>query len=169
MSRSKIALVLLALVAVLTATWIPREAHAKGNTVLGLHVFGPAQNESTSPTEFVYTVPVYDIATGTELGTLHDEITCSTTSVPCLVFDVATTLKLRDGTVLENHAPWSGVPDPQHPGFLLVGTRPDSANARGTAGPYAGRKALWIGSGSVDIRSFPATLGYDIYSIVTVD
>jgi len=161
--------VLLVLLAPVAASWMPRPADARGNTVLGLHVLGPAKNESTQLGEFVYTVSVYDITSGEALGTLHDEITCSTTAVPCLVFEVKTTLKLRNGGELHNDAPWSGVPDPQHPGFLLVGTRPDGANARGTAGPYAGRNAYWVGSGSVDIRSFPGSFGYDIYSIVTID
>ncbi|MGH7417022.1 MAG: hypothetical protein ACREKB_04510, partial [Candidatus Rokuibacteriota bacterium] len=68
-----------------------------------------------------------------------------------------------------NHAQWSGVPDPQRPGFLLVGTRPATPTAHGTTGSYAGRAARWAGSGTVDVRNFPGRFGYDIFSIVTLD
>jgi hypothetical protein len=140
-----------------------------GTEVIALHVAGTAQSEPTAPGWLAYTVDVFNITTGELLGTLHDEITCSSTAPPpCLVFDVVTTLRLWGGEIM-NHAQWSGVPDPQRPGFLLVGSRPQVKTARGTAGDYAHRAAHWAGSGTGDVRNFPAELGYDIFSVVTVD
>jgi hypothetical protein len=137
--------------------------------VIALHVSGMADQEPAGPGRVAYTVDVFSITTGERLGTLHDELTCSTTAPPpCLVFDVVTTLRLADGEIV-NHSQWSGVPDPQRPGFMLVGSRPDTAAAQGTAGIYQGRTARWNGSGTVDVRSFPARLGYDIFSIVTFE
>lgn len=146
----------------------PVGAQAPGE-VLPLHVSGVASSESTDAGHVAYTVDVFSITTGERLGTLHDEITCSSSAPPpCLVFDVVTTLRLAGGEIV-NHAQWSGVPDPQRPGFLLVGTRSDAPTAKGTAGTYAGRSARWAGSGTVDTRSFPSRFGYDIFSIVTLE
>ena len=136
--------------------------------MIALHVSGMADGEPTEPGRVAYTVNVYNITTGEQLGTLHDTITCSSTPPPCLVFDVVTTLRLRGGEIM-NHAQWSAAPDPQRPGFLLVGSRPPDKTATGTEGDYASRAAYWAGSGTVDMRNFPAQLGYDIFSVVTVD
>jgi hypothetical protein len=135
--------------------------------VIAMHVSGMSDGEPTEPGKVAYTVDVYDIKTGERLGDLHDEITCSSSAPPpCVVFDVVTTLRVAGGEIV-NHAQWTGVPDPQHPGFLLVGSRPGTKTAKGTAGAYAGRAVSWNGSGSVDMRNFPAQLGYDIFSVVT--
>ncbi len=140
-----------------------------GTEVIAMHVSGMADSEPTEPGRVAYTVDVFDIRTGERLGALHDEITCSSTAPPpCLVFDVVTTLRVAGGEIV-NHAQWSGVPDPQHSGFLLVGSRPDQKTAKGTAGGYAGRTVSWAGSGTADVRNFPARLGYDIFSRVTID
>jgi hypothetical protein len=157
------------LVAVVAGSSV-RPVGAQGGTeVIALHVAGTADSEPTAPGQLAYTVDVFNIATGERLGRLHDEITCSSTAPPpCLVFDVVTTLRLRGGEIV-NHAQWSGVPDPQRPGFLLVGSRPQVKTANGTEGDYARRAAHWAGSGTVDVRNFPAQLGYDIFSVVTVD
>jgi hypothetical protein len=155
-------------VAVLVGPALAVDAGGSPTEVLPLHVFGTARGEPAPPGRVAYTVDVFSITTGERLGTLHDEITCSTSAPPpCLVFDVATTVTLPGG-VIQNHAQWSGVPDPQRPGFLLVGTRPGKAVAQGTGGAYAGRSAEWDGSGTVDTRKFPSELGYDIFSIVTL-
>ena len=144
------------------------EAPAAGE-VIALHVSGMANSEPTVPGHLAYTVDVFDIKTGERLGSLHDEITCSsTTPPPCAVFDVVTTLRVAGGEIV-NHAQWSGVPDPQHHGFLLVGSRPGAKTAKGSGGGYAGRTVKWEGSGSADVRNFPAQLGYDIFSVVTID
>jgi hypothetical protein len=150
------------------ATVLPIGAQAQaGSDVIAMHVSGVSDSEPTEPGFVAYTVDVFDIRTGARLGALHDEITCSsTTPPPCLVFDVVTTLRVSGGEIV-NHAQWSGVPDPQHPGFLLVGSRPGAKTAKGTGGGYAGRAVNWEGSGSVDMRNFPAQLGYDIFSVVT--
>ncbi len=140
-----------------------------GSDVIALHVSGGAASEPTDAGKVAYTVDVFDIKTGARLGSLHDEITCSsTTPPPCAVFDVVTTLRVAGGEIV-NHAQWSGVPDPQHHGFLLVGSRPGAKTAKGTGGGFAGRAVSWNGSGSVDMRNFPAQLGYDIFSVVTPD
>jgi hypothetical protein len=166
--KSGVAAVVVAVVVVAGGSVLPVGAEG-GTEVIAMHVSGTADSEPTEPGKVAYTVDVYDITSEARLGSLHDEITCSSSAPPpCLVFDVVTTLRVAGGEIV-NHAQWSGVPDPQHPGFLLVGSRPGVKTAKGTAGGYAGRAAAWAGSGSVDMRSFPARLGYDIFSRVTVD
>ncbi|MGH9036628.1 MAG: hypothetical protein ACRD0O_12775 [Acidimicrobiia bacterium] len=157
------------LVVVLTGSAVLPVGAQGGTEVIAIHVFGTADSEPTAPGAVAYTVDVFDIKSGEQIGRLHDEITCSsTTPPPCLVFDVVTTMRLTGGGEIVNHAQWSGVPDPQHPGHLLVGSRPGTRTAKGTAGDYAGRVVQWEGSGMADMRSFPARLGYDIFSVVTV-
>ena len=166
--RPGLCVLALVLVAVAGSPALPVEA--QGNPeVIALHVRGTADSEPTAPGRLAYTVDVFSVTTEERLGTLHDEIMCSTTAPPpCLVFDVVTTLRLAGGELV-NHAQWSGVPDPQRHGFLLVGTRPEAKTAEGRTGAYAGRAARWAGSGTVDVREFPARFGYDIFSIVTLD
>ncbi len=165
--RSGLCVLALMLVTVAGSSALPVEAQDNPE-VIALHVRGMADSEPTAPGRVAYTVNVFSVTTGERLGSLHDELTCSTTAPPpCLVFDVVTTLRLADGEIV-NHAQWSGVPDPQRPGFLLVGTRPDAKTAEGMTGVYAGRAARWAGSGTVDVRRFPARFGYDIFSIVTL-
>ena len=154
-------------VVVLAGSTVPPVGAEDGTEVIAMHVSGVANSEPTEAGKVAYTVDVFDIVTGARLGNLHDEITCSSSAPPpCVVFDVVTTLRVSGGEIV-NHAQWSGVPDPQHPGFLLVGSRPGTRTAKGTAGSYAGRPVAWNGSGSVDMTSFPARLGYDIFSVVT--
>ncbi|MDQ3946277.1 MAG: hypothetical protein M3357_14210, partial [Actinomycetota bacterium] len=129
----KSAVVAGAVVVVVLAGFSVLPVGAQGGTeVIAMHVAGTAASEPTEPGRVAYTVGVFNITTGEQLGTLHDEIACSSTAPPpCLVFDVVTTLRLRGGEIV-NHAQWSGVPDPQRPGFLLVGSRPQAKTANGT-------------------------------------
>jgi hypothetical protein len=169
MLAMKSAVVAALVVVVLAGSAVLPVGAQSGTEVIAMHVAGMAQSEPTEPGRVAYTVNVFNITTGERLGTLHDEITCSSTAPPpCLVFDVVTTLRLRGGEIT-NRAQWSGVPDPQRPGFLLVGSRPGAKTASGTAGDYDNRAAHWAGSGTVDVRRFPAQFGYDIFSVVTVD
>ncbi|MGH9040015.1 MAG: hypothetical protein ACRDZ3_07280 [Acidimicrobiia bacterium] len=148
---------------------LPVGAQGGGAEVIAMHVSGVANSEPTEAGKVAYTVDVFDIKSGERLGELHDEITCSSSAPPpCVVFDVVTTLRVAGGEIV-NHAQWSGLPDPQHPGFLLVGSRPGTKTAQGTGGGYAGRTVAWAGSGTVDVGNFPAQLGYDIFSRVTID
>jgi hypothetical protein len=165
--KSAVAAAVVGVVGLVWAT-VPPVGAQDGTEVIAMHVSGTADSEPTDAGKVAYTVDVFDIVTGTRLGTLHDEITCSSSAPPpCVVFDVVTTLRVAGGEIV-NHAQWSGVPDPQHPGVLLVGSRPGTRTAKGTAGGYAGRPVAWNGSGSVDMTSFPARLGYDIFSVATL-
>lgn len=167
MIKPAVAAAVVAVVVLAGASVLPVGAEG-GPEVIAMHVSGVADSEPTAPGRVAYTVDVFDITSGERLGALHDEITCSSTAPPpCVVFDVVTTLRVAGGETI-NHAQWSGVPDPQHPGFLLVGSRPEGKTAKGTAGGYAGRTASWAGSGTVDVRRFPARFGYDIFSVVTI-
>ncbi|MGH8991878.1 MAG: hypothetical protein ACRDYV_15285 [Acidimicrobiia bacterium] len=164
-----VAVAAMASVVILTGAAVPPVGAAGDARVITLHVSGVADSEPTDAGKVAYTVDVFDFKTEERLGELHDEITCSSsTPPPCLVFDVVTTLRVAGGEIV-NHAQWSGVPDPQRPGWLLVGSRPGTKTAKGTGGDYAGAAVAWAGSGTVDMTNFPAQLGYDIFSRVTVD
>jgi hypothetical protein len=141
------------------------DAAEAGAVHLALNPRGVARNASTDPTHFVYTVNVYSLTDGARAGTLTDDITCSTASVPCLVFDILSTFRLRDGDIT-SHAQWSGMPDPQRPGFLLAATRSSRTTISTATGRFAGRTGWVNGWGSVDARGFPAELTYDMFPVI---
>jgi hypothetical protein len=127
---------------------------------------GSGINQSTDPTKQVYTADLFSLTTGKVIGTFTDVITCSTASVPpCAAFDVETTYRLPGGDIV-NRGNWSGVPDPQRPGFLVIGTRPKTDTIVSTSGRFAGRTGRVNGWGSVDARNFPTQLGYDVFTVI---
>ena len=141
---------------------------ARGTTeVIALHVSGMADGEPTEPGRVAYTVNVYNITTGEQLGTLHDTITCSSTPPPCLVFDVVTTLRLRGGEIM-NHASRGGARSAA--ARVPAGREPPAGQDRHGDGGRLRQPGGVLGRiGHGEIRNFPAQLGYDIFSVVTVD
>jgi hypothetical protein len=127
---------------------------------------GVAHNESTDPTHLVFTVDMFSLPGGERVGTLTDVITCSAARPPpCLVFDIVTTYRLPGGDIV-SHGYWTGVPDPQRPGFLLAGTRAATDTIVSGTGRFAGAKGRVNGWGSVDARKLPHELGYDMFTVI---
>lgn len=127
---------------------------------------GVAHNESSDPAHLVFTVDMFSLPGGERVGTLTDVITCSAAGPPpCLVFDIVTTYRIPGGEIV-NHGYWTGVPDPQRPGFLLAGTRPATDTIVSGTGRYAGAKGRANGWGSVDARKLPAEMGYDMFTVI---
>ena len=128
---------------------------------VAVHPSGTGDNESNDPSRVVYTAELLSLTTGERIGTFNDVITCSTTAPPpCLVFDVVTTYRLPGGDIV-NRGQWSGVPDPQRPGFLLIGTRPATDSIVGATGRFSGRTGRVLISGSIDMRKFPVEAPYE--------
>lgn len=119
---------------------------------------GSAPNDSTEPGRTTFTLPLFDLATGEEIGTLTDDAHCvSPTPPPCLVQDVTTTFRLPDGEIV-NHTTVSLSPDPQHAGALLTGARPEGNTIVSGTGAYAGRTGKIDLSGRIEITNFPASI-----------
>jgi hypothetical protein len=159
----------LVLVAVLLG--LPAPAAAAGSAApepdfIALNPRGVGHNESTDPTHLVFTVDMYSLPTGERVGSLTDVITCSAAAPPpCLVFDIVTIYRLPGGDIV-NHGYWSGVPDPQRPGFMLAGTRPAADTITSGTGRFAGARGRVNGWGSIDARKLPGELAYDMFTVI---
>ena len=147
---------------------LPASAGADGAVpdFVAVNPRGVAHNESTDSTHLVFTVDMFSLPTGERVGTLTDVITCSAAGPPpCLVFDIVTTYRLPGGDIV-SHGYWTGVPDPQRPGFLLAGTRPASDTIVSGTGRFAGAHGRVNGWGRVDARKLPGQLGYDMFTVI---
>jgi hypothetical protein len=147
-------------------TGLPAAAAEPVPDFVALNPRGSGINQSTDPTKLIYTADLFSLTTGQLIGNFTDVITCASASIPpCAAFDVETTYRLPGGDIV-NRGYWSGVPDPQRPGFLVIGTRPTTDTIVATSGRFAGRGGRVNGWGSVDARKFPTQLGYDVFTVI---
>ncbi len=133
---------------------------------MALNLRGTAQREETQPERFQYTTDLYSLATGERIGTGTHSV------VPAgpLVYDVTDTFRLPNGNVVSHHR-GSAVPDPDHPGFYLIGVHPDGKTIvpeLGT-GHYAGQTGRLRMSGWNDLNKFPAQGTLDNFFIIELD
>ncbi len=73
-----------------------------------------------------------------------------------------------DGGELEVHSEVSLVPDPQRPGYGLVGARPDHDTITRSSGVFGGRTGRVLISGAVDLRRFPAEAPFEGVSLISL-
>lgn len=133
------------------------------------HFRSDGSDGSPDPAHIVATAELLSLAVGTTAGTAIDDISCSTSgAAPCPVLDVLTVFRFPDGEITARSAV-SVVPDPQRPGFGLVGTRPERDTIVSGTGAYAGRTGRLRLSGSVDLRRFPAEVPYEGISVISFD
>lgn len=167
--RPLIALPLLAMVVGALALPGPAPAHENGD-YLALHAYGEkAENVSSDPNRTVFKLDLFSLATGEKIGTVTDDVFCSTkTPPPCQVFDAITTFHLPDGD-LTNHAQVSVVPDPQQPGWFLVHSESDTNTIVSGTGAYEGRTGRVRLSGYNDGSEYPNRLTIDDLWIIRFD
>lgn len=140
-------------------------AASSGPMILAVNSKGTAQNESTDPMRTKFTFPMYDLATGEELGTITDDI--GNTPTPGVV-DVITTYRFDDGEIV-NHMLVSIAQDSQKPGWIVVGNRPEENSIVEATGAYAGRTGKVRLSGVDDITKFPNEVYQDDFWIIELD
>src|SRR5258706_91521 len=109
-------------------------------------------NSSSEPTHFVARTTLFSLGRATRFGAAVDDITCAFGPPPCAVLDVVTHFAY-DGGELEVHSEVSLVPDPQRPGYGLVGARPDHDTITRSSGVFVGR--TWRGPVSRSRRPPP--------------
>ncbi len=137
--------------------------------VLALDVLGPAENKGTEPNHPIFHGKLYSLATGELVGTVIDDVQCITVhGAPCNVVDVHTTFNLPEGTIV-NHMLVSVDPDPQRPGYVLTGARPEGNTIESATGIYAGRTGNTRLSGLVNLGTMPASAGFDDFFVVQFD
>ena len=124
--------------------------------VLALNLRGHAPNSGKEPTHPIFTGKLYSLATGEVVGDFIEDVQCVTTAgAPCNVIEATTTMNLPEGQVV-SRALISVQPDPQRPGYILAGGRPDGDSIISTSGIYAGRTGKADLSGLNDLRNLPA-------------
>ena len=140
-------------------------APGSGPMILAVNSRGTAQNESSDPARTKFTFPMYDLATGEEIGTITDDV--GGTPVPGVV-DVITTYRFTDGEIV-NHMPVSIAQDSQKPGWIVVGNRPEGNTIVKATGAYEGRTGKVRLSGVDDITKFPDEIYQDDFWIIELD
>jgi hypothetical protein len=157
----------------LSPAWPTRLSASAGADVvtgdmLNFNLRGMAEREDTSqPDRFQYTTDLYSLVTGERIGAATHSVV---PTGPPFVFDVIDTFRLPDGDVVSHHR-GSAVPDPDHPGFFLIGIHPEEKTIipeRGT-GAYAGRTGRLRMSGYHDARKFPEQVGFDSFFFIELD
>jgi hypothetical protein len=140
---------------------------AAGNVdILAVNSKGTAKNESKDNNRTVYTFPMYDLATGAEIGTITDDV--GPTPVPGVV-DVITTYRFQNGSEIAGHMPVSISQDSQKPGWIVVGNRPEKDTIVKATGDYAGRTGRVRLSGVDDVRKFPGEIYQDDFWIIELN
>lgn len=123
--------------------------------VLALNLRGHAPNSGSEPNHPIFTGKLYSLATGEVVGDFVEDVQCITTAgAPCNVIDATTTMNLPEGQVV-SRALISVQPDPQRPGYILAGGRPEGDSIISTSGIYAGRTGKADLSGLNDLRNLP--------------
>ena len=137
--------------------------------VVAVNMRGHAPNSGTEPNHPIFTGKLYSLATGELVGDFVEDVQCITTKgAPCNVIDATTTLNLPEGQIV-SRAFVSVDPDPQRPGFILAGGRPDQNSLVSTTGIYAGRTGKADLSGLNDLRGMPGSIEIDDWVVVRFD
>jgi hypothetical protein len=110
---------------------------------------------------------LFSLGRATRFGAAVDDITCAFGPPPCGVLDVVTHFAY-DGGELEVHSEVSLVPDPQRPGYGLVGARPDHDTITRSSGVFGGRTGRVLISGAVDLGRFPAEAPFEGVSLISL-
>ncbi|HLF41862.1 MAG TPA: hypothetical protein VI854_10370 [Acidimicrobiia bacterium] len=167
--RPLLAVPLLAVVVGALALPGPAPAGEKGD-YLAVHAYGEkAKNVSSDPMRTVFELDLFSQATGEKVGTVTDDVFCSTkTPPPCQMFDAITTFHLPDGDLV-NHAQVSVVGDPQNPGWFMVHSESDENTIVNGTGAYEGRTARVRLSGYNDGSNYPNELTIDDLWVIRFD
>lgn len=130
---------------------------------------GTAKNESTDPTRFVLTFPLFSLTTGEAVGTITHNFTCSKTAPPpCAVMDHTDTFRFGNGEIVMG-GPLSLAPDPQRPGFVLYGEPGDADNIVSTGRAFAGRTGRVRVFGLADARKSPAEATFTELEVIELN
>lgn len=130
---------------------------------IAVNVRGTGTNESTDPMRMGFTTHLFSLATGHLIGTATDEIE----GAPPVVV-ATTTFRLPQGEIV-NRTTVSVVPDPQRPGFVLTGARPETDTIVSGTRAFHGRTGRVRLSGAVDVRNTPFELTFDDFFVIELN
>jgi hypothetical protein len=138
--------------------------------VLAVSIRGRGQNTNQQePNHPIFVGKLYSLATGELVGDFIEDVQCLTSrGLPCNVVEAITTMNLPEGQVV-SRAYISVDPDPQRPGHILAGGRPDGPSIISTSGIYAGRTGKADLSGLNDLSHMPEYVNFDDWVLVQFD
>jgi hypothetical protein len=136
---------------------------ALGNR-LALNFRGTGNLEPAERGRFQWSTDLYSLITGERVGTGNNN-----TSMTVPIEDHVMTFHLPDGDLV-THSKESVMPDPQHPGFAVVGIHQDNniVSERGT-GAFAGRTGKATMSGWVDGNKLPTRATFNNFYLIELD
>lgn len=131
---------------------------------LVLNFRGTGHREAAEPGRFQYSTDVYSLTTGEKVGTGTNN-----TDLRVPIEDHVITFHLPDGDLVA-HSKESVMPDPEHPGFAVVGVHQDNniVAERGT-GAYAGRTGKATMSGWVEGAKLPEKATFHNFYLIDLD
>jgi hypothetical protein len=135
----------------------------RGDT-LALHFRGTARQEPAEQGRLQWTTDLYSLVTGEKVGTgTHNA------SLPAPIMDHVMTFRLPDGELVARSME-SVTPDPQYPGFALIGIHQDNnvVPDKGT-GAYAGRTGKVTMSGWHDGNKLPGQVTFNDFYLIELD
>ena len=136
---------------------------APGNR-LALQFRGTGHQEPAEQGRFQWSTDLYSLVTGEKVGTGTNNA-----DLRAPIMDHVMTFHLPDGDLVA-HSKESVIPDPQHPGFALVGVHQDNniVPERG-AGAYAGRTGKVTMSGWHDGSKLPEQATFNDFYLIELD
>lgn len=143
----------------------PAEAAAGAEPdTLPLHFRGTGRQEPAEQGRFQWSTDLYSLVTGEKVGTGTNNA-----DLRGPIMDHVMTFRLPDGDIVA-HSKESVIPDPQHPGFALVGIHQDNniVPERGT-GAYAGRTGKVTMSGWHDGSKLPEQATFNDFYLIELD
>lgn len=143
-------------------------AHQQGDT-FAFRFAGRIPVRSPEPKRMVFEGDLTSLASGEKVGTLIWDLTChQLIGAPCLRYDVSATFALPDGTLV-SRGPAGAVPDPNHPGFFLIGIHPEGNSIVEATGAFAGRSGRAHQSGRHGGQDFPTFVSFDDFWLIELD
>jgi hypothetical protein len=131
---------------------------------------GRVANRSPNPQHVIYDGDLTSLATGEKAGSLTWDHGFAGRGVSGLsgADEVTTTFRLAGGTLVSRAQP-SGVPDPNHPGFFLIGIHPEGNSIIEATGVFAGRTGRAHMSGFHGAQEAPAFVSFDDFWLIELD
>jgi hypothetical protein len=131
---------------------------------LALHFRGTGHQQPAEQGRFQWSTDLYSLVTGDRVGTGTNNA-----DLRAPIMDQVMTFHLPDGDLVA-HSKESVIPDPQHPGFALVGVHQDNnvVPERGT-GAYARRTGKATMSGWHDGNKLPEQATFNDFYLIELD
>jgi hypothetical protein len=123
---------------------------------------GRVASRSPNPQHLIFAGDLTSLATGDKAGSFTWDDDLGARNV------VTSTFRFPEGTLV-SRARGSAGPDPNHPGFFLIGIHPESKSIIEATGVFAGRTGTVHMSGLHGTQDAPAFVSFDDFWLIELD